>query len=338
MSLTRGQSVSSATQVSSQSVEKLSTEPVDNLVLFTSEKVRLVAKPFSMEMGDELAKGTQVRATEKATAEGGVVFYHVKTSDLKEGWLKASVLTAQSPKMQALQAALTKKYADPNVAIYVKSLGSDAEAFVNRETTFYSASLSKIPVLYWTQVQLNSGALTLDKTYLYTEAVNNFPNAYLDGTGTMARRADGKPYRLDYLIDQTAKESDNVAANFLAYYVAGQYNQTFNDAIDKIAGQHWDFSRGKRETTPEMVGRVLEALYDESGYAYTSLYETAFDSERIAADLPVPVAHKIGSAGSDIHDAAIVFAKQPYVLVIQTEGKSEELLTEISKFVYGYLK
>lgn len=42
----------------------------------------------------------------------------------------------------------------------------------------YSASLSKIPILYWTQKRLNEGLASLDDKLLYTPAINTFYGSY----------------------------------------------------------------------------------------------------------------------------------------------------------------
>ena len=73
-------------------------------------------------------------------------------------------------------------------------------------------------------------------------------------------------------------------------------------------------------------GRVLEALYNEGGYSFNALFDTQFDDIKIQAGLPknVRVAHKIGAADAYNHDAAIVFANEPYILVVE---KKEGLLS-----------
>lgn len=70
-----------------------------------------------------------------------------------------------------------------------------------------------------------------------------------------------------------------------------------------------------------MTGRVLEALYNEGGYSFNALFDTQFDDIKIQAGLPknVRVAHKIGAADAYNHDAAIVFANEPYILVVETK-------------------
>jgi beta-lactamase class A len=64
-------------------------------------------------------------------------------------------------------------------------------------------------------------------------------------------------------------------------------------------------------------------------------------NEGIPAGLPkgVPVAHKTGEITRIHHDAAIVFAQRPFILVILVRGLAEKkdsaaLMADISKSLY----
>ena len=154
----------------------------------------------------------------------------------------------------------------------------------------------------------------------------------------MPKDFNDKTYSLQDVINRTAKLSDNVGSNLLAYYETNQFSSQFQTAITKIAGQRWDPK--KRLASSQMVGRTLEALYQEGGTCFDALINTGFDNIKIKAGVPstVPVAHKIGDADQDNHDAAIVFAAKPYVLVIETDGGSDKQIQQISKAVYEVLQ
>jgi beta-lactamase class A len=64
-------------------------------------------------------------------------------------------------------------------------------------------------------------------------------------------------------------------------------------------------------------------------------------NEGIPAGLPkgIPVAHKTGDITKINHDAAIVFAKRPFILVILARGMTEKmdssaLIADIAKTLY----
>ena len=106
--------------------------------------------------------------------------------------------------------------------------------------------------------------------------------------------------------------------------------------LDKIAKKHWDVE--KREASAEMAGNVMEAVYQQNGPIIDALSSTKYDNQRIARDLPVKVAHKIGDAYDFRHDVAIVYTNSPYVIAIFTDHSNYDTISNISKDIYEVLK
>ena len=106
--------------------------------------------------------------------------------------------------------------------------------------------------------------------------------------------------------------------------------------LDKIAKKHWDVE--KREASAEMAGNVMEAVYQQNGSIIDALSSTKYDDQRIARDLPVKVAHKIGDAYDFRHDVAIVYTNSPYVIAIFTDHSNYDTISNISKDIYEVLK
>ena len=106
--------------------------------------------------------------------------------------------------------------------------------------------------------------------------------------------------------------------------------------MDKIAKKHWDVE--KREASAEMAGNVMEAVYQQNGPIIDALSSTKYDDQRIARDLPVKVAHKIGDAYDFRHDVAIVYTNSPYVIAIFTDHSNYDTISNISKDIYEVLK
>ncbi|MCC9898726.1 serine hydrolase, partial [Streptococcus agalactiae] len=123
-------------------------------------------------------------------------------------------------------------------------------------------------------------------------------------------------YTVKELLEATAKESDNVATNMLGYYVNNQYDSMFQTQVDTISGMHWDMK--KRQISPQAAGKMMEAIYYQNGDIVNYLSKTDFDNTRIPKNIPVKVAHKIGDAYDYKHDAAIVYAEQPFIMIIFT--------------------
>ncbi|HFU3728991.1 TPA: serine hydrolase [Streptococcus suis] len=254
-----------------------------------------------------------------------------------KGWIAMDDLSTVDNRMEAVQALLTQKYSKNNIGIYVKQLSTGQSAGLNPDKVFYSASIAKLPILYYVQEQINAGQIDLTTKVKYTAESMVFPGAYVvGGSGSLSKTPDNKEYSLEELINKTAKESDNVASNLLSYYVTHQFNDNFYQNITAITGSRWDMVT--RETTAEVAGTMMEALYEQEGYVLESLLSTQFDNQRISKDIAVPVAHKIGDADDVKHDVAIVYAESPFVLSIFTDKSSYDEITQIANDIYGILK
>ncbi|MDR2977606.1 MAG: class A beta-lactamase-related serine hydrolase [Streptococcaceae bacterium] len=317
--------------------EKVST------TLYLTNSVNVLYNPFTTFDSDiyETIPGNQtLRAMSKASTHWGT-YYEVSFDGGRTGWIDAKLVSTENPKMKTLQTTLLQKYADKKLSITVKQLDSKFTVAVNPDEKIYAASLWKLPILYWTQRQINAGKAALTDKLKYIGAVNDTSWGAFNpsGTGSMPKTADDKEYQLKDLIDLTAKESDNVASNMLAYYETNKFSEDFRKEIKKIAGTEWSY--GNRDATGEMVVGTIIALYNEGGVGFNALFDTSYDKSRIEAGVPdnVKVAHKIGVADEENNDAAIVFANEPYVIVIMTTGEQpDSLLTEISQTVYEALK
>lgn len=254
-----------------------------------------------------------------------------------KGWISLKDLSEKDNRMEAVQALLSSNYSKNNIGIYVKDLTTETEAGINQDKIFYSASIAKLPILYYVQEQLNAGQVALNTTVKYTAESISFNGAYkVSGSGSLSKTPDNKDYTIEELINKTAKESDNVASNLLSYYIANKFDDDFFQVTTAVTGRKWDMV--SRETSAQVAGKMMEALYEQNGYVIESLLSTQFDNQRISKDIPVPVAHKIGDADDVKHDVAIVYAESPFVLSIFTDKSSYDEITQIANDIYGILK
>jgi len=254
-----------------------------------------------------------------------------------KGWISLKDLSEKDNRMEAVQALLSSNYSKNNIGIYVKDLTTKTEAGVNQDKIFYSASIAKLPILYYVQEQLNAGQVALNTTVKYTAESISFNGAYkVSGSGSLSKTPDNKDYTIEELINKTAKESDNVASNLLSYYIANKFDDDFFQVTTAVTGSKLDMV--SRETSAQVAGKMMEALYEQNGYVIESLLSTQFDNQRISQDIPVPVAHKIGDADDVKHDVAIVYAESPFVLSIFTDKSSYDEITQIANDIYGILK
>lgn len=254
-----------------------------------------------------------------------------------QGWIKVSDLSENDNRMEAVQKILSKKYNSHKLGIYVKQLSTGLEAGVNQNKKMYAASVTKLPVLYYVQQQLNTGKYNLSQGLQYIKAVDDYNGAYNpEGSGDLSKTPDNRHYKISDLVNKTAKLSDNVASNILGYYMTNKSDAAYNQTITKIAGESWDMK--SRMASAQMAGHIMEAIYHQNGYVLQSLIGTNFDQQRIAKNIPVKVAHKIGDAYENRHDVAIVYTDSPFILSIFTDKSDYEMISQIADDVYRILK
>lgn len=292
------------------------------------------SSPFANQaekIATNLSPYTEVSVSKIVTTHWGE-FAQVAT-----GWIRMDELSETDNRMEAVQELLTQKYASDRFGIYVKQLSTGEVAAVNEDMKMYAASISKLPVLYYAQEQINQGTYSLDSSLQYVQPVTEFKGSYLaEGSGSLTKVADNQGYVVRELMDKTAKDSDNAASNLLAYYMTKQFDAAYYKKMTSITGERWNME--SRQASAKMAGLVMEALYEQNGYALQSLIGTQFDNQRIKRDIPVTVAHKIGDADEHRHDVALVYADSPFILSIFTRHADYETISQIANDVYGILK
>ena len=312
----------------------LEEEFVD-ITSWTLEGLTTYDKPYVKGVGQSknpLSPLTRVTLTQRARTRSGN-YYKVEGN----GWVSEDFLTTENLNMKKVQQLLDSKYRKDNLSVYVKSLTTDEVAEINADKKVYTASVTKLPILYYAQEKLNAKKVTLDQPLKYTKESLLFDGAYdTEGSGSMSKIPDDKEYSVEHILKAIAQESDNVASDIAGYYLADKFDKAFTEEITSIVGEPWDMV--SREATVRMAGRMMEAIYEQNGQIVDYLSHTNFDQERIAKDIPVPVAHKIGDAYDFRHDVAIIYGKTPFVLAIFTENMTYEDITAIANDIYDILK
>lgn len=253
------------------------------------------------------------------------------------GWIKLKQLSEEDNRIESVQKLLDQRYQSDKFSIYVKQLSTEKEAAINADKQMYAASISKLPVLYYSQKQVDKGQYNLQQGLQYIDKVTSFKGSYSpEGSGSLSKIADNKHYRIDQLMDLTAKYSDNAASNLLAYYLTDQFDEAFYSEITNITKEKWDMQT--RLASSKMAGLMMEAIYYQNGYALQSLTGTNFDDQRIAKDIPTKISHKIGDAYDVKHDVAIVYTDSPFILSIFTDKSDYDTISQIAKDIYDILK
>ena len=284
------------------------------------------------ELKSNLSAYQEVETDMTLFAEGRE-FLHIKQT----GWIATEYTSEEDNRMQKVQELLSSKYQNEQFSIYVKQLTTGKEAGLNENQKMYAASVMKLPYLCYVEEKINQGEYTLDSSLKYVAEVNDFPGSYKpEGSGSLPKKADNKDYSIKDLITKTAKESDNVAHNILGYYVTNKSDESFKKEITSISGEVWDVT--DKLASAKMAGQVMETIYHQNGFVLESLSKTSFDDQRIAKNISVNVAHKIGDADEFKHDTAIVFTDSPFIISIFTKNSDYDTISKIAQDVYEVLK
>lgn len=251
--------------------------------------------------------------------------------------------------------ALVEPYGD-SVSVYAVALDPqtfdalDGEAVVAPDERRVAASIIKLSILACALDAAAAGELSLDEQIAVTQ------RDIVGGSGNIQARGVGVSYSVDELLCAMIAQSDNVAANLII-------NRLGMDAVNGMCAAlgltQTALARLMMDTDAQAQGRenytsardaaiVLQHLAAGT-IATPELCERARgyllaqeDARGIVEGVPgdVSVAHKTGSLANAQHDAAIVYAEHPYVLVVLTQDLEREqalaLERDISSSIYAH--
>ena len=258
-----------------------------------------------------------------------------------------------------MQARIAGSGAD--VGVYFKTLDGNTEWSSLADDVFHAASTMKIPVMIELFHQAKQEKLKLDDTL----AIENEFHSIVDGSvyklspeddsELQLYKAEGQTRTLQKLCELMITESSNLAANLLIEKLGVE---NIRATVHALSAEGMNLLRGLEDakayekglnntTTARGLGILLQSIYQgtavdsESSQQMIAILEHQKFNEGIPAGLPrgIAVAHKTGEITKIHHDAAIVFAKRPYVLVILVRGLADKkdsaaLMADISRDLY----
>lgn len=219
-------------------------------------------------------------------------------------------------------------YDTQNIGIYYKNLVTGEVLSINAEQEFRSASVKKLMTANYCYYLVSQNKLGLNDEVIYTQ------DCYEGGTGIIQKKLNTQQvYTIEYLLKVLITHSDNIAYHMLNKHVGGvhsmiEYNRT-----------HAGYQSTHSSTNYMSALDGAKVLMDINNSGHTKcmndLKNTVFH-DRLDKYISVPVAHKIGTYGKNIHDVGIVYASSPYVISIFTYGKSSGIIADLSKIIYSY--
>jgi beta-lactamase class A len=282
--------------------------------------------------------------------------------------LLATMIAAQAPggadaRLEArLRTAIAASGAEVGLAF--RTLDRRHEVLIDADTVFHAASTMKVPVMIELFAQAHARRLSLDEPL----RVHNEFRSIVDGSPYRLSEEDdsdrtvyaaiGGTLPLRDLCRAMIVVSSNLATNLLIERLGVEdIRRTVTRlGADAAGGMQLlrgvedgkAFERGLNNTTTarglltifETLARG-DAVSAASDAAMVEILKAQQFTEGIPAGVPrgTAVAHKTGNITRIHHDAGIVFADRPYVLVVLVRGlddrrQSGALIAELSKIVY----
>ena len=249
--------------------------------------------------------------------------------------------------------------------VYRQASGPGDEILINPDVVYHAASTMKVPVMIELFRRVDAGMIKLDDPV----PVSNIFHSIVDGsefTLTSNEAADGPVFlaigkTMSYrdLCEQMITISSNLATNVLMEKLGvdnirttvARLNAPGMNVLRGVEDQK-AFDKGmSNQTTARALMTLLAAIANGTAASKDACAEMQEILKRqkfndgIPAGLPkeIAVGHKTGTITAIHHDAAIVYTKSPYILVVMTRGipdekKSDLLIAEISRIIYSSRK
>ena len=247
---------------------------------------------------------------------------------------------------QAVQQLITRSGAEVAVAWQPLDAGPGEALLINPTLRFHAASTMKVPVVIELLRRVDAGQLDLDATMVvenhFTSIVDGTPytlSASRDSDGAIYE-ALGEPRSYRALAEASIIVSSNLATNLLIERLGARRVQQTMDELGASGMQVLRgvedmkaFDAGMNNTTDaEALLTLFLAIGTGRALSPAGTTELLGILQRQAFTAGIPagvtpgtaVAHKTGRITAIHHDAGIVYADRPYVLVVLTRGIDDE--------------
>lgn len=236
-----------------------------------------------------------------------------------------------SPFYKKIEDYLGKDISKVGMAYY--DINSGRGFSINGDKVFKAASTMKVPlnIIYYDLVC--KGEIDLDEQLTYTS------DCYEVGTGIIQGEKPGKKYTIKTLLDYAILYSDNIATNMLYKRIGienarEQYNKL--TGIDMDTGGNYTSANFQMQFFKKLIKNPDNNPYYED--IITNMKNVP-SHNRISRYIPREiVAHKVGDYSVYAHDTAIIYTKNPYIIMVYTENLSNayEKIGQVSKIIYEY--
>ena len=260
---------------------------------------------------------------------------------------------------QKLQRRIDSSHAD--VAVAFRTLDGKTEWAYHPDDAFHAASTMKIPVMIELFRQASEGKLHLDDPLTIRNEFHSIVDGSIyrldptDDSEFDLYKFEGQTRTLDQLCDLMITVSSNLATNLLIQKLGVENIRSTVHALGahgmsvlRGVEDNKAFEKGLNNTTTAHGLQVLltaiaegKAVNADSSRQMIEILQRQHFNEGIPEGLPpgTRVAHKTGEITKIHHDAAIVYAPRPFVLVILVRGLADKkdssgLMADLTRTLY----
>jgi beta-lactamase class A len=271
---------------------------------------------------------------------------------------------AADPRLAAVIPAIESQieHSGADVAVAFRTLDGKRQWLLRADEPFHAASTMKLAVLIELYHQVRLHKARLDETLVVRNEFKSlvddsrFRLSPDDDSETQLYQAVGERRTLAQLSELMITVSSNLAANLLIDRLG---IDNIRASMHSLGADDMNVRRGLEDTKAFQQGlnnttaanallKIMDAI--ARGQAVDAaasrqmleVLSRQTDNDEIPAGLPagLRIAHKTGQITKIQHDAAIVYARRPFVLVILTRGiedpkKSAALMAQIAHQLYG---
>jgi len=270
---------------------------------------------------------------------------------------------AQSPNLAAAEQQIQKHIADSHadVGVAFRTLDGKTEWFYHADDSFHAASTMKVPVMIELYRQVQAGKLKLSDPLTIHNEFHSIVDASpykldpSDDSETELYKAEGQTRNLTELCELMITVSSNLATNLIieklgVENIRATVHSLNADGMHVLRGveDNKAFEKGHNNITSARALQILltsiadnTAAGPDASKQMLAILERQRFNEGIPAGLPpgTKVAHKTGEITKIHHDAAIVYATRPFVLVILVRGlpnikDSSALMADITRLLF----
>ena len=251
----------------------------------------------------------------------------VRINDVRDGWLLIGTGLGNrwinldfQPNTDSLEAFLHGL--GNNFAVFYMDINSGHTFMYNEDRVFSAASVNKVQHALYLFSRAERGELDMARVHTFREG------DVWGGTGVIQNMAFGTTFTTRELLRHSIRSSDNIAFRLLvrSYGLSGYLDFVRELGADESLVRN---ITGSRITARDAGIWALEIYnYIGSGGTYSAGFRTdLMNTNMRLVTSAYPIASKYGWWERYFHDLAIVFAPNPYILVILSDAPEASFAT-----------